>query len=334
MSVHGRDGDDDARVAVVVVTYNSESVIAGLVESLPDGLAGVDWSLTIVDNDSTDRTVETARRSAPCATIIETQRNGGYAAGINEGISALTTRHDAVLVLNPDVRLDAGCVAAMLPWIRGGGVGIVAPRLTDRHGALIESQRREPTILRALADTVLGATRAGRIGTLGEVVTDHRRYDVPGPIDWAEGSTLLISAECLAATGPWDERFFLYSEETEYMLRARDAGFTTVYVPTARATHLEGGSADSTALWPLLVTNRVRLYRLRHGRLRTALFWSIVTAREGSRALLGKQTSRAAVAALVSPRRMHAAPGPGWVSDHGRRRDLTGFASRVRRVAA
>jgi GT2 family glycosyltransferase len=300
-------------VAVVVVTYNSEHVLGGLVSSLPSGLRGVDWSLTIVDNGSDDDTVATAHRLAPEATVIATGRNGGYAAGINIGIAA-SVPHTAVLVLNPDVRLGAGCVAELLTALRRPGVGIVAPRLVDRNGELIESQRRVPTIARALGDALLGARRAGRIGRLGEVVTDPRAYTTPRPTDWAEGSTLLVSAECLAACGPWDETFFLYSEETEFALRAADHGFATVFVPSASAVHLEGDSAGSPSLWPLLVTNRVRLYRRRHGRTATAVFWGVVTVREGSRAAMGRATSRAAFASLVSPARMRARPGPDWVA--------------------
>lgn len=304
--------EPDEFVAVVVVTYDSEQVLGGLISSLPSGLRGVDWSLTIVDNGSADDTVATARRLAPDATVIATGRNGGYAAGINIGIAAAAP-HTAVLVLNPDVRLGPGCVGELLRALRQPGVGIAAPRLVDRHGELIESQRREPTITRALADALLGARRAGRIGRLGEVVTDPDAYATSTPTAWAEGSTLLVSAACLAACGPWDESFFLYSEETEFALRARDHGFTTMFVASASAVHLEGDSAGSPSLWPLLVTNRVRLYRRRHGRAATAVFWATVTLREGTRAAIGKATSRAAFASLVSPSRMRARPGPDWV---------------------
>ncbi len=300
------------RVAVVVVTYNSATLLPDLVSSLDAGLADLEWSLTVVDNASTDGSCAAARRVAPQATVIETGRNGGYAAGINIGVASLDD-YDAVLVLNPDVRLTDGCVRRLLDALRKPGTGIAVPRLLDAEGELIESQRREPTVLRALADAVVGARRAGRFALFGEVVTNPRCYEHETMTDWAEGSTLLISAECISACGPWDERFFLYSEETEFALRARDAGFATRYTPDAVAIHLEGDSAGSPSLWPLLVTNRVRLFRLRHGRVHTFAFWTAVVLREGSRALLGKPTSRAAFGALVSPRRMFGTPGPDWL---------------------
>jgi GT2 family glycosyltransferase len=222
--------------------------------------------------------------------------------------------HTCVLVLNPDVRLLPGCVPALLAALRQPGTGIAVPLLVDGEGRRIDSLRREPTVLRILADAVLGATRAGRIGRLGETVTDDDAYRHPGVTDWAEGSTLLVDAGCLRRTGPWDESFFLYSEETEYALRARDHGLVTRFTPEARAVHLEGGSSTSVALWPLVVTNRVRLHRRRHGRLHTAVYWAAVLFREASRLPLRRPTNRAAVRALLDLPALRRAPGPHSVA--------------------
>jgi GT2 family glycosyltransferase len=299
-------------VAVVVVTYNSEALLKDLLASLGPGLDPVPWHLTVADNASADGTVATLRRLAPEATVVEMGRNAGYAAGINAAVAAAGP-HTAVLVLNPDVRLEPGCVTELLRALRSQRTGIAVPRLADAKGVLIPSMRREPSILRTLGDTVLGANRAGRIAKLGEVVTDERHYAAEAVTDWAEGSTLLVSAECWRRCAPWDESFFLYSEETDFALRARDAGFVTRYTPAARAVHLEGGSAHSPRLWMLLTLNRVRLYRRRHGRLSTAAFWAVLLVRESSRAMLGRPTNRAAARALLSPRRLREVPGPRTV---------------------
>jgi GT2 family glycosyltransferase len=175
---------------------------------------------------------------------------------------------------------------------------------------LIESMRREPTVLRAWGDAVLGARRAGRHPALGEVVTDPKCYEMETITDWAEGSTLLITKECWDCCAPWDESFFLYSEETDFALRARDAGFVSRYVPHARAVHLQGDSAKAPGLWTLVMLNKVRLFHRRNGRMRTAAYWGALVSREASRAVLGKATSRAAVKALVNPRRLREPRGP------------------------
>jgi N-acetylglucosaminyl-diphospho-decaprenol L-rhamnosyltransferase len=284
------------KVAVVVVTWNSAEPLAGLLASLDAGLEGVAHQLVVVDNDSADDTVAVARRLVPDCRIVQTGRNAGYAAGINAGL-AVAEPYDAVLVLNPDVRLSPGCVAALHREL-GDGVGIAVPLIRHDDGTIARSLRREPTIGRALGDALLGA-RAGRVAWLGETVLDDAEYHRPTVCDWATGAVMLISAECAAACGPWDESFFLYSEETEFALRARDRGLRTRFVPGAEVVHSGGESRVSPRLWSLLTVNRVRLYRKRHSAPATAVFWSAVLLREGSRALLGQRRSRRAVAALL-----------------------------------
>jgi GT2 family glycosyltransferase len=298
----------DQTVAVVVVTYNSERLLDDLLSSLEDGLKGVTWHLTVADNASADRTVPTLRRLAPAATIIEMGRNAGYAAGINAAVIAALP-HSAILILNPDVRLMPGCVAELLSVMQPG-TGIVVPQLRDGHSELIESLRREPTVLRAWGDALLGARRAGRHPAIGEVVTDKRLYERETVTDWSEGSTLLVSRECWQRCGPWDESFFLYSEETDFALRARDIGLVTRYIPSAQAVHLEGDSAKSPGLWTLVMLNKVRLFRRRNGIIRTSAYWCALVSREASRAVLGRETGGAAVKALVSPRRLLEPRGP------------------------
>ena len=300
--------DGTETIAVVVVTYASESLLADMVASLEPGFRGLDWHLTVADNASPDNTVAVLRGLAPHARVVQTGRNAGYAAGINAAV-ARAAPHTAVLVLNPDVRLGPDCVRELVRVMRERNAGIVVPRLLDERGAVRPSQRREPTVGRMLGDALFGARRIGRYG-IGEVVTDLRQYTRETAVDWAEGAVMLIDRECWRACGPWDETFFLYSEETEYALRARDRGFTMFYVPRAEARHLGGESTVSPGLWTLLTLNRVRLFRRRHGLSATAAYWAALVLREAIRAVMGKRRSRAAVRALFSAVRLRETPGP------------------------
>ncbi|WP_433057172.1 glycosyltransferase [Dactylosporangium sp. CS-033363] len=304
--------DNVESVAVVVVTYNSERLLPDLLASLGPGLDGVAWHLTVADNASADGTVEALKTLAPEATVVQMNRNAGYAAGINAAVAAARP-HTAILVLNPDVRLEKGCIGTLLETLRTPGTGLAVPRLENGDGTLIPTLRREPSVPRILGDAVMGARRAGKIPVLGEVVTDEREYERENVADWAEGSTLLISAECWQRCAPWDESYFLYSEETDFALRARDAGFATRYNPAARAVHLEGDSRVSPRLWALLTTNRVRLYRRRHSAVSAGAYWSVLLVREMSRAVTGKPQSRLATRALLSPARLRETPGPWTV---------------------
>ena len=299
-------GDVDLEhVAVIVVMYNSAHLLPDFVASVREGMAGISYELIAVDNDSPDSSAAQMAELAPEATVVRTGRNGGYAAGINAGQAAAGPA-TAVLVLNSDVRLLPGCAQELLRKLRLPGVGITVPKLFDGDGVVIDSMRREPTALRAIGDAVLGAARAGRIPALGEIVSPVEAYDVEQVTDWAEGSTQLISNECWDICGPWDESFFLYCEETEYNLRARDRGFATLFVPSAHAVHLSGGSGVSNELWTLQVTNRIILFRRRNGAAAACVYWGATLARELTRAMMGRANSAAAVRGLLRPAALRA----------------------------
>jgi Predicted glycosyltransferases len=292
------------RIAVIVVTFNSARVLRGCLEALPAACAGSAWDLVIVDNASSDNSTALARSAAPQARVVSTGDNKGYAAGINAGVRACTDDVDAFLILNPDVRLEPGAAAVLCHELRRSRAGIAVPRLRDGAGRLATTLRREPTIRRAIGEAVLGGGRAGRITWLGEMITDARRYDRDCWSDWASGAAMLVSRPCFDAVGPWDESYFLYSEETDFCLRARDLGFRTRFVSTAGGVHLGGESGTSPELWSLLTANRVTQFARRNGRLKTNAFRAAVVLNELLRARRSA-THRAALKRLLGGR------GPG-----------------------
>jgi GT2 family glycosyltransferase len=308
----------DRGVTVVVITHDSAAVVGDCLRSLPDALAGLPHDVVVVDNDSADDTPAVARAALPSATVLATGANLGYAAAINAGVGH-ADRRDAVLVLNPDVRLAAASVAVLRAELTGR-VGIAVPRLVDGHGRLQLSLRREPTVARALAEAVLPGSRAARRG-LGETIVDPGRYEAPGDADWATGAVMLVRRDCLDDLGGFDESFFLYSEETDFMLRAGDAGWATRYVPSAGAVHLGGDLTSAPWLWSMRTVNRLRLHRRRHNRASTAAFLLASLAGEGLRAAGGRATSRRALRDLarrgpgivVRPPPAPVPAGPGWI---------------------
>jgi GT2 family glycosyltransferase/glycosyltransferase involved in cell wall biosynthesis len=300
------------RLAVVIVTYSSGQVIEGCLRSLDAALAGAGPArVVVVDNASADDTVERVREAAPEAEVIQTGRNAGFAAGVNAGIAAADGCD--VLVLNPDIRLAPGSVLLLRQALAVPGTGIAAPHLTAETGELHLSLRRRPTVLRALGEALLGGHRAGRFHPLGELVVEPAAYGRPHTVDWVTGAAWMVSRACLDALGPLDERYFLYSEETEYMLRAGEAGFAVRYEPRAVAVHLGGEQSTSSRLWALSAANRVRMHRERYGRPRGQLMRLAVGLNELVRAVArggaGGRRHRAALRQLVAMREWPPRPG-------------------------
>jgi N-acetylglucosaminyl-diphospho-decaprenol L-rhamnosyltransferase len=283
-------------ICVVVVTYNSSADLTGLVPTLSvEPKSGLRTTVVVVDNGSTDDTVAVARGSDDVDIVIEAE-NRGYAAGVNAGAAAVG-EFDALLVLNPDIRVHEGALEAMSLAL-SGDVGVVAPRLVGADGTLQWSLRREPTAARIWTTALVGGARAARIRDLGDMYREPADYARPRDVDWATGAALLISRRCWDEVGPWDESFFLYSEETDFDLRARDEGYRLVYVPDAVIDHDCGDMRASPWLWSLRSVNRVVLHRRRHGAVRGGVFWIAAVLNEALRA--GRSPiHRAALRALV-----------------------------------
>jgi GT2 family glycosyltransferase len=201
--------------------------------------------------------------------------------------------------MNPDCRLHPDTLALLAADLRRRACGIAVPRLLNVDGTLQPSIRRAPTVSRAVAEAVIGGKKAGRIGRLGELITDPRAYERPGRAVWATGAAMLLSTRLMRELGPWDESFFLYSEETEYCLRAADHGYEVWYNPRAVAVHIGGEAQVNPNLAALTVVNKVRLYRRRHNAIKGSAFYAATLAGEALRAMAGRRTSRAAVAGLV-----------------------------------
>jgi len=299
-------------VAVVVVTYNSADVVDDCLRSISLGMAGVGLAeVVVVDNDSTDETVRIVKGfTALPVTLVQTGRNGGYAAGINAGIATLDGVYcDAVLVLNPDCRLRRDSVRVLADALSRPRCAIAVPKLINPDGSLQPTLRRAPTVHGAIIEALIGGIRAGRASSRGELVTDASLHDMAGEAVWATGAAMLISAAAAQALGPWDESFFLYSEETEYMLRARDHGWHVWYTPDAVVEHIGGEGGIDPALSALITVNKVRLFRRRRGTLPSCAYYAVTLLGQAARAAAGRPTARASLAALLWKSRRLRLPG-------------------------
>ena len=279
-------------MVVVVVTYNSAHVVNDLLDSLPRALDGLVARTVVVDNSSIDDTRAAVRARSDCRLVEAPNR--GYSAGINRGVAA-AGGDQPVLVLNPDVRMHPGAIRTMMTVLAEPSTGIVAPLVREENGGIVLSLRREPSLGRAL-----GMAGTGR-KSLSEYVTDPKAYRTPQTPDWALGAVLLVSRACYDQLGGWDETYFLYSEETDFCLRARDHGWVTRYTPDASAVHIGGQSGQSPRIHSMQIINRVRLFSRRNGRAAALGYFALTVASEVSWILRGHAQSIESVRALLRP---------------------------------
>ena len=284
-------------IAAVVVTFNSERHIADLLDSIPAAMGDLTHSVVVVDNGSTDRTLEILDARTDC--VVVRSRNDGYAAGMNRAVRS-SPDASAILILNPDATLDRlrfrrcwRCCAvrdrqSSHPRARGRRVAVpdAATRADDGPSRRAELHRRGPPS--PSASKIRGSTRPST--------------------RWSGRSAPSCSStrRATAALGGMDESYFLYSEETDFSLRAKDAGWATVYTPAAGAMHVGGGSGESATTHTMKILNRVRLYRRRRGTFLASIYFGLTVLTEVRRAILGHDKSWPTLRALVAS--VHATP--------------------------
>lgn len=250
---------DSPRVDAVVVAYANEDTIRACVAPLCEL---PDVHVVVVDN-APDHGSIAAVRDLPLEAV-PSPRNGGFAAGCNQGIAR--GRAPYVLLLNPDASLDATDLRALAAVLDGDpGVGLVAPRILDGDGAVALSQRRFPQLRSTWAQALFLHRLLPHAAWTDEVVRDAAAYARPGSPDWVSGACMLIRRDVLERIGGLDERYLLYCEDIDVCHAVRAAGFDIRYEPAATARHREGGSAPRSSLLALLARNRVLYARKHHG---------------------------------------------------------------------
>lgn len=217
-------------LSVIVVTHDRTELALATLTSARVAAAGVEAQWLVVDSGSTGDTPAAIERAFPDVQVLR-RANIGFAAANNVALPLARGRY--VLLLNPDVEIASGTFAQLLAALDARPrVGIASVIQQGAEGELQYSIRRYPSPLRAL-----GEAFALPWGRVGEEERAPGRYREERSAEWLVGAFLIARAEVVAQIGGLDERFFLYSEETDWCYRARAAGWDVRHLPRMVVTH-------------------------------------------------------------------------------------------------
>ena len=242
------------RVSAVIVSYKTAELTVGCLRSLAREreTARIELEAIVVDNASGDaalirRAIEREGYGA-WVTLIEAERNGGYAYGNNLGFRhAYEARRapDYFHLLNPDTVVRPGAVQELVDFLeRRPDVGIAGSSFENQDGSEWRYVFRFPTLWAGIDSGV----QWGLVSKLLEryIVASPPMGSGPERADWLPGASMMIRRQVIDEVGGLDEGYFLYFEETDFCWRANEAGWPCWYVPGSRVMHIAGQSTKMT----------------------------------------------------------------------------------------
>jgi len=274
--------NEQNKVAVIVVSFNGEETIIDCVRSINEITkeGNNEITLIIVDNASTDRTLEKVKcqisklkttTQMSKLKVIKNKENLGFAGGVNVGTKyALKNGAEYVFLLNQDATVKQGAIEKLVQIIeKDSQIGIVGPLILNPDGTIwsaggIVDKKRftaghldESAIIRH-PEPILGSIDEG---ILNQVQNDSQ-------VDFVSGCAMMIRNDVFEKIGFFDERFFLYYEDVDFCFRVRKANFKIIFVPQAVVTHHYQSTIEKEKKKRYFMARNHFLFLAKHGPLK------------------------------------------------------------------
>ena len=261
------------KLSIIIISWNVKNDLIRCLKSLYENQPSNTFEVIVVDNASTDGTVEAAKSNFPEVVIVTNSENRGFAAANNQGIEKSQSQY--VLLLNPDTLVHSDSLNILVDFMdKNKDVGVCGPQLLNEDGTIQPSVRRFPTFRGALyRHTALRYLRIFR-NEYKKWLMKNFDHKTEMDVDQVMGAALMVKRSITDRIGTMDEQFFMYYEEVDLCYRVKQAGWRVVFVPAAVITHLGGQSAGQIPVKKQIVaiTSLIKFFRKHRGRGTTAIF--------------------------------------------------------------
>jgi GT2 family glycosyltransferase len=253
-------------IDIIIVNWNAGSQLVDVLSSLVSFHHDLVGSVIVVDNGSTDDSLTLVERSIKeppfNLKFIHNVDNRGFGAACNQGVELVDSEY--LLFLNPDARVYEDTLAKAFNYMQSpenSSVGICGVQLIDEEGHISRSCTRFPSAIGLVAHAVGLDRFFPRTGHfMGE--WDHAQTRI---VDHLIGAFFLVRRELFVSLNGFDERFFVYLEDLDFSYRAKQAGWSSVYLASAQAFHAGGGTSNQVKAKRLFYSLRSRiLYAFKH----------------------------------------------------------------------
>lgn len=247
-------------LSIIIVSWNTVDLLDACLASIMAHPPDRRFEVIVVDNASTDGSTQMVRRQHPDVTLLENEKNVGFARANNQGLRQAVGRH--LLLLNPDTEVRPDALETLFRFLEEHeSAGAAGARILNPDETLQHSCYPAPTLLNEWLH-LFHLDRERRQGMESWDVTQPRAVEV------LLGACIMVRREALDNVGFLDERFFMYSEEVDFCHRLRKAGWSLHWVPQAQVVHHGGQSTRQAATDMFLQLYEAKLlyFRKHYGR--------------------------------------------------------------------
>lgn len=288
-------------LAVIIVSTNEAQWLRACLTTLFERTGDIAIDVVVVDNESTDGTRALVEAEFPAARVVWS-RNLGFSHANNRGV--MTTNARYVLFLNPDTEIVEGTLAELVSALdERPGVGLAGVKQTTGDGELFPTIRRFPSAVRALGEALGSERFPWHASWLGERELALSLYEREIDCDWTSGSFMIARREALESGGLFDERFFIYSEETDLCYRIKQAGWEIRHLPLMMIIHHAGKAGVNPKMEAQNAYTRLQYARKHFSRGHRGLYTGGVLFRYALRAVISGRDKDASAARRSASRR-------------------------------
>jgi GT2 family glycosyltransferase len=230
-------------LSICVVNYKAGHVLEDCLKSIYQNTYSIQFEIMVVDNNSQDGTVEAVTNHFPKIHLIINEKNVGFSRANNQALRASKGKY--ILWLNPDTVLLPNALDTLVEFMTScPEVGIVGPKVLNSDGTLQGQCRRGLPTPWAIFCYLSGLSKLfPKNKRFAQYLMTYRDENVSHEVNAVSGSCLMVRREVMDQIGLLDEDYFMYGEDLDYCLRAKQAGWKVYYVPQAQVIHY-GGAAS------------------------------------------------------------------------------------------
>ncbi|MCI0347852.1 MAG: glycosyltransferase family 2 protein [Acidobacteriales bacterium] len=229
-------------VSVVIVNWNTKNLLLQCIRSIRETTCNRSVEIIVVDNGSSDGSVEAVARTFPQVVLIANQANQGFAKANNAGIRA--SRGKFVCLVNSDVEVLNGCLDAMCDYMDANPqVGLLGPKILNKDLTLQPSCGELPSVRNLLMQAFMLDKLFPRVSFCRNRFMSDFDHQSLRNVETLSGCFFMARREALETVGLLDEQFFIYQEDVDWCKRFADAGWRVTFYPAASAIHYGGASS-------------------------------------------------------------------------------------------